>query len=210
MITATYTDPFTGWEQRVTVSGDLVPDAGDEVWIANTCGEVALATADVLTDFRFEQHADTREYLPAWEPTDDQKNEDWLMPHQDEAIALDATPENSNDQTCESCGAKPTAPCTYSTNPPIARDRMHLARYVAGERAAREREDDRRARIAGQPYEIEMGMRSGTDSRDAITTMFRVTDADGRVLHEYDFTEHQFLRLLRGGIVHIHDNMEAK
>ena len=72
MITATYTDPFTGWEQRVTVSGDTLPEPGDEVWIRNTHGETAKATGDVLTNFWFEQD-EKREYLPAWEPTEEEK-----------------------------------------------------------------------------------------------------------------------------------------
>lgn len=70
MITATYTDPFTGWEQRVKVSGDALPDAGEEVWIANANGDLAKATGDVLTNFWFEQD-ENREYLPAWYPTED-------------------------------------------------------------------------------------------------------------------------------------------
>lgn len=73
MITATYTDQFTGWEQRVKVSGDTIPDAGDHVWIANAAGDVALATGEVLTNFWFEQDA-KREYLPAWEPTEEERN----------------------------------------------------------------------------------------------------------------------------------------
>lgn len=69
MITATYTDPFTGWEQRVTVSGDKLPEPGDEVWIGNTNNETARATADVLTGFRFELDEDRRP-IPAWNPED--------------------------------------------------------------------------------------------------------------------------------------------
>lgn len=72
MITATYTDPFTGWEQRVTVSGGKLPEPGEVVWIGTSDGvDVAQATADVLTDFRFEQD-ERREYLPPWSPTADQ------------------------------------------------------------------------------------------------------------------------------------------
>lgn len=52
------------------------------------------------------------------------------MPH------LDATPENTNDEECATCKAEAGAPCVYSTNPPIARDRMHWSRYEAGERTA--------------------------------------------------------------------------
>lgn len=67
MITATYTDPFTSWEQRVKVSGDSLPEAGDEVWIGDTAGQTARATTDVLTDFRFELDEDRRP-IPAWNP----------------------------------------------------------------------------------------------------------------------------------------------
>lgn len=75
MITATYTDPFTGWEQRVKVSGDHFPEPAEEVWIADVTGQVARATADVLTEFHFEQGPD-REYLPAWTPTPDETDEE--------------------------------------------------------------------------------------------------------------------------------------
>lgn len=71
MITATYTDPFTGWEQRVTVSGETIPTGGETRWIGNTNNEVARATSDVLTDFRFEQDA-RRIYLPEWQPKPEQ------------------------------------------------------------------------------------------------------------------------------------------
>lgn len=50
------------------------------------------------------------------------------MPH------LDATPENSNDEACDVCNAEPNMPCAYSTNPPIARDRMHYQRVEAARR----------------------------------------------------------------------------
>lgn len=57
-------------------------------------------------------------------------------------------------------------------------------------------------------HEIEMGMASGTDSRDPITTRLRITDSAGRVLHEYEFTEHEFMRLIRGGVIRKHDTMD--
>lgn len=52
------------------------------------------------------------------------------------ATILDATPENSNDEECTVCKAEPSMPCVYSTNPPIARDRMHYQRVEAAWRTA--------------------------------------------------------------------------
>jgi len=51
-----------------------------------------------------------------------------------EATILDATPENSNGEECDVCYAPPSMPCVYSTNPPIARDRMHYQRVEAARR----------------------------------------------------------------------------
>jgi hypothetical protein len=57
-------------------------------------------------------------------------------------------------------------------------------------------------------HEIELGMMSGTDSRDPITTQLRITDSTGKVLHSYEFSEHEFMRLIRGGVVRKHDDMD--
>lgn len=59
---------------------------------------------------------------------------------------LDATPENSNDEECSVCKAEPSMPCAYSTNPPIARDRMHYQRIEAAQRTAA-----RAAAVGGKP-----------------------------------------------------------
>lgn len=65
MMTATYTDATTGWEQRVKVAGETVPELW--TWIANSDGEEAYVRVDRLSDFRRAQ-GDNREYLPAWQP----------------------------------------------------------------------------------------------------------------------------------------------
>lgn len=49
---------------------------------------------------------------------------------------LDATPENTNDEDCPACNSGGGFPCVYSTNPPIARDRMHYQRIEAAQRTA--------------------------------------------------------------------------
>lgn len=118
------------------------------------------------------------------------------MPH------LDATPENSNDEACDVCNAEPNMPCVYSTNPPIARDRMHYQRVEAAQKA-------QPARKALRPaHEIEIGLASGSSSNDPITATLRVTDSNtGKILHNYDMSEHDFVRLLRGGVVRVSDEM---
>lgn len=57
-------------------------------------------------------------------------------------------------------------------------------------------------------HEIELGLMQSTDTRDPITAQLRVTDSAGRVIHEYQFTEHEFMRLIRGGVVRKRDSAD--
>lgn len=117
---------------------------------------------------------------------------------------LDATPENSNAEECEVCRAQPGMPCVYSTNPPIARDRMHFHRHMAGERAAAARKADAK----GKPHKLEFSFSQGPRSTDPIVTHITITDAAEDLLHRYELSEHDFMRALRGGIIRVTDLTE--
>jgi hypothetical protein len=68
LTTATYTDPLTGWTQRVEVRGPAVADAPapdgtlDWRWVRNVDGEHAKVPDSTLSDARRQQGAN-REYL---------------------------------------------------------------------------------------------------------------------------------------------------
>lgn len=112
---------------------------------------------------------------------------------------LDATPENSNDEECTVCKAEPSMPCVYSTNPPIARDRMHYGRLEAAAKA-------QTARKALRPaHEISLTQRNDTRTT-RIVSVLTVTDSNtGDVLHRYDLSERDVVRLLSGAPVNVND-----
>lgn len=58
-------------------------------------------------------------------------------------------------------------------------------------------------------HEISLTLASATSSRAPITASLTVTASDGEVLHAYDLDEHDFVRLLRGGVIRTDDLMDA-
>jgi len=115
---------------------------------------------------------------------------------------LDATPENSNGEECDVCYAPPSMPCVYSTNPPTARDRMHYQRVEAARRSEAARKALRTT------HELSLMLAQQTDTRKPIVSVLTVTDSNsGKVLHQYELSEHDFMRMLRGGVVIVGDEM---
>lgn len=58
-------------------------------------------------------------------------------------------------------------------------------------------------------HEISLTMASAGSSKAPITASLTVTASDGEVLHAYDMDEHDFVRLLRGGVIRADDLMDA-
>jgi hypothetical protein len=58
-------------------------------------------------------------------------------------------------------------------------------------------------------HEIALTLASATRSSAPITASLTVTASDGEVLHAYDMDEHDFVRLLRGGVIRADDQMDA-
>lgn len=58
-------------------------------------------------------------------------------------------------------------------------------------------------------HEIALTLASPSNSRAPITASLTVTASDGEVLHAYDMDEHDFVRLLRGGVIRADDQMDA-
>jgi hypothetical protein len=60
-----------------------------------------------------------------------------------------------------------------------------------------------------KPHEISLTLASATSSTASITASLTVTASDGEVLHAYDMNEHDFVRLLRGGVIRVYDETDA-
>lgn len=58
-------------------------------------------------------------------------------------------------------------------------------------------------------HEIALTLASPGSSTAPITASLTVTDSDGEVLHAYDMDEHDFVRLLRGSVIRVDDQMDA-
>lgn len=58
-------------------------------------------------------------------------------------------------------------------------------------------------------HEINLSLIQATDTRSPITASLTVTASDGEVLHAYDMSEHDFVRLLRGGVIRADDEMST-
>lgn len=58
-------------------------------------------------------------------------------------------------------------------------------------------------------HEIALTLASPSSSSAPITASLTVTASDGEVLHAYDMDEHDFVRLLRGGVIRVDDLMDA-
>lgn len=52
-------------------------------------------------------------------------------------------------------------------------------------------------------HEIDLGFAQSTDSRSPIVPTLNITNSAGEVIGRYEFNEHEFLRLLRGGVIRI-------
>ena len=56
-------------------------------------------------------------------------------------------------------------------------------------------------------HEIDLGFAQFTDSRKPIVPTLTVRDSRGKVIHRYELDEHNFVRMLSGGVVRADDTM---
>lgn len=56
-------------------------------------------------------------------------------------------------------------------------------------------------------HEIDLGFARTTDARDPIVPTLTIRDETGEVIHRYELSEHDYVRMTAGSVIRAHDTV---